>query len=203
MEALLVVDVQYDFLPGGRLEVKKGDQILPKINALIPKMDLVVATQDWHPEGHSSFASSHRGQQPFDEITKNSQTQILWPDHCIQGSRGAKFSEALHSNPIEAIFRKGTDPEIDSYSGFYDNNHQKTTGLEAYLKGKGIDQIFVTGLAGDVCVYFTALDGLKEGFGVTVIRDACMPLDHDKFNRQLKELGEKGARIKKADEISI
>lgn len=195
MKALLLVDVQNDFLPGGALAVPEGDQIIPVLNGIVERFDLVVATQDWHPANHLSFASNHPGKKAFEEIELHGLPQTLWPDHCVQDTPGAEFSEKLNSAPVEVIFRKGTDSSIDSYSGFYDNGHRKSTGLSAYLKGKGIERVFLTGLAGDICVYYSALDALKEGFETTVIRDGCRPLDKVRFEKQLEELQSKGATV--------
>jgi nicotinamidase/pyrazinamidase len=181
MNALLVIDIQYDFLPGGALPVPQGDEIIPIINRLQPKFDLVIATQDWHPRGHKSFASSHPGKKSFEEIEWMGRRQVLWPDHCIQGSPGAAFSNNLDLNRVEAIFRKGISPEIDSYSGFFDNGHLKSTGLAAYLKGKGITSVYVAGLAADYCVYFTAKDALASGFNTFVIEDATRAINPDNF----------------------
>ena len=162
MKALIIVDVQYDFLPGGSLEVAKGDEIIPIINHIQKDYDLVVATQDWHPKDHLSFASQHGGKLPFEEIELDGLNQILWPDHCIQESYGATLSEELDSTSIEAIFRKGMNPRIDSYSGFYDNGKRKDTGLAGYLKARDVDEIHVCGLAADFCVFFTAMDAISQ-----------------------------------------
>src|SRR5215210_6850631 len=146
MKALLLIDIQNDFLPGGALAVPEGDQIIPIVNQLQPHFDLVVATQDWHPAEHKSFAANHPGKNPFEVIDLQGLEQVLWPSHCVQGSPGAAFAPALELNRVEAIFRKGMDPEIDSYSGFFDNGHLKTTGLVDYLHSKKISQVFVAGL---------------------------------------------------------
>ncbi|HEY9722743.1 MAG TPA: bifunctional nicotinamidase/pyrazinamidase [Oscillatoriaceae cyanobacterium] len=173
MKALILVDIQNDFCPGGALAVNEGDRIVPLVNRLLPHFDLVVATQDWHPAGHGSFASSHAGAKPGTLGELGGLPQVYWPDHCVQGSHGAAFHPELDARPIEAIFRKGTDPAIDSYSGFYDNGHKKSTGLAGYLKEKGVDEVYVVGLATDYCVKFTALDAAKLGFRTTVVEDAC------------------------------
>lgn len=195
MKALLIVDVQIDFLPGGALAVPGGDSIIPVINALQPQFDLVVATQDWHPQAHKSFASNHEGKKAFDVINLNGLAQTLWPDHCVQGTRGAELSPELQTNKIEAIFRKGTDIEIDSYSGFYDNGQRKSTGLAAYLHGKGISQVYVTGLCGDICVHYTAMDSLKEGFDTILIEDGTCPLVASDFEQTKQEFTAAGGRI--------
>ena len=186
--ALLVIDVQNDFLPGGSLAVADGDQVIPVINKLIPQYDLVVATQDWHPANHKSFASQHEGKKLFEEIELNGMTQRLWPDHCVQGTFGGEFHKDLELNTAEAIFRKGMDPEIDSYSGFYDNGHLKSTGLAGYLKEKGVEEIHFCGIAADYCVYFSIKDALLEGFKTVLIEEATKPIDAESFEKQKIEL---------------
>ena len=171
MNALLLIDVQLDFMPGGALAVPEGDAIVAGLNQLQPAYDLVVATQDWHPLGHRSFASSHPGQAVFSEIEWHGLPQRLWPDHCVQGSPGAALHPALDLNRVEAIFRKGTDPDLDSYSAFFDNGHRRATGLGAYLRARGVTQVAVAGLALDYCVYFSAKDARQEGFGVEVLTE--------------------------------
>ena len=171
MRTLILVDIQNDFLPGGALAVPRGDEVIPIANELQPRFDLVVATQDWHPAGHGSFASSHPGRRPSDLAALGGLPQVLWPDHCVQGSRGAEFAARLQMNRVEAIFRKGTDPAIDSYSAFFDNAHRKSTGLGDYLKGRGATEVYVLGLAADYCVKFSALDGRRLGFRMLVVED--------------------------------
>jgi len=195
MKTLIIVDAQIDFMPGGALEVKHGDDIIPVINKIIPEFDLVVATQDWHPENHKSFASNHKDKDPFDSISLNGLQQTLWPDHCVQGTNGASFHQQLNMNAVEAIFRKGMDAEIDSYSGFYDNGHQKTTGLDGYLRVKGADELYFCGLAADICVYYTMLDALKENFKVNLLKNATKPLNLEDFLKQIDELQAKGVKI--------
>ncbi|MCA9529416.1 MAG: bifunctional nicotinamidase/pyrazinamidase [Myxococcales bacterium] len=201
MKALLLIDVQNDFLPGGALAVLGGDTIIPVINRVLDRFDLVVASQDWHPPDHGSFASSHPGRQPFDVVDLHGLEQTLWPDHCVQASPGADFAPDLDMRPVEAIFRKGTDPEIDSYSAFHDNGHRKTTGLADYLRGKRVDRVWLTGLAGDICVYFSALDALTEGFETHLILDACQPLDPATFNDKLTTLKTKGAHLHPSTDV--
>lgn len=181
MKALIIVDVQYDFLPGGSLEVAKGDEILPIINSIQKDYDLVVATQDWHPQDHLSFASKHEGKLPFEVIDLDGLEQVLWPDHCVQESYGSQISEDLDSSRIEAIFRKGMDRRIDSYSGFYDNGKRKDTGLAGYLKARKIDEVHVCGLAADFCVFFTAMDAISEGFKTSIISKATKAIDKGAF----------------------
>lgn len=191
----MLIDIQNDFLPGGSLAVPEGDRIIQVVNRLQLHFGLVVATQDWHPPGHKSFASGHAGKQVFETIELHGLEQVLWPDHCVQGSPGAELSKALHTNKIEAIFRKGTDPEIDSYSGFYDNGRRKSTGLAHYLSGKGITDIYVAGLAGDYCVYYTAKDALQEGFNTMIIEDATRAISAEGFENAKKDIEERGGTI--------
>ncbi|MEX0812462.1 MAG: bifunctional nicotinamidase/pyrazinamidase [Chitinophagales bacterium] len=195
MKTLIIVDPQNDFMPGGSLAVPDGDTIVPVINQLQENYDLVVATQDWHPKNHMSFASNHKDKKPFEKIQLNNMEQILWPDHCVQGYMGADFHPDLKTEKIEAIIRKGMDPEIDSYSGFYDNGHQKSTGLAGYLKEKGAKELYFCGLAADICVYFTIKDALKEGFSCKLICDATRPLEKEKFDELKEELKEKGLEL--------
>lgn len=192
MKTLLIVDAQLDFMPGGGLEVKDGDQIVSHINLIQPQYDLVLATQDWHPQNHMSFASNHDQHKPFENKKIDGYEQTLWPDHCVQGTKGAEFHPRMNTNCIEAIFRKGTDSKIDSYSAFYDNHHKKSTGLAGYLKERGCKTIDICGLAGDICVYFTIKDALKEGFQVRVIEQAIKSLDQEKYNQQKEELKTEG-----------
>jgi nicotinamidase/pyrazinamidase len=194
MNALIIVDVQYDFLPGGALAVQEGDAVIPVINNLQQKFDLVVATQDWHPPNHKSFASQHYNKNVFEEITLNGLPQVLWPDHCIEETIGANFSDELEGKNIEAIFRKGMESDIDSYSGFFDNGKKKATGLGAFLKGRGVSSIFVAGLAADYCVYFTALDGLELGFQSTIITDATRAINPDDFANKLEIFKSRGGK---------
>lgn len=170
--ALIIVDMQYDFLPGGALPTKEGDQIVDLINRLQSEFDIVVATQDWHPEGHGSFASSHPGRSPGEVVDLSGLDQVLWPDHAIQGSHGAELVGELDQDKIERVFQKGMDLEVDSYSGFFDNGHRRDTGLNAYLKSQGVTDVYVVGLALDYCVKYTALDAQRIGFNTTLIADA-------------------------------
>ena len=195
MTALLLIDIQNDFLPGGRLAVADGDAIIPVVNALQPQFDLVVATQDWHPAGHQSFASSHAGRTQFEEIDLHGLPQVLWPDHCTQASTGAELAPALHSERIEAIFRKGTNPEIDSYSAFFDNGHRKSTGLADYLRGRGVTEVYIAGLAADYCVYFTAKDALAEGFAATVVVDATRAIAAEGWATAKADLQQRGGQL--------
>lgn len=183
MDALIIVDVQNDFLPGGALAVPEGDKIIPVINDLQKKFPLVVATQDWHPADHKSFATAHPGKKVFEEIDLDGLNQRLWPDHCVQETYRAEFSKKLDTRKIEAIFRKGMDKNIDSYSGFFDNGKRKATGMADYLKGRGVTAIFVCGLAADYCVYFTAKDGRELGFDSSIIAEATKAIDPENFKK--------------------
>lgn len=195
MKTLLIIDVQNDFMPSGSLPVPHGDQIVPLINSIQNNFDLVLATQDWHPKDHISFASNHNGKSNFEVIELHGQLQTLWPDHCVNGTVGANFHPDLNTENFEAIFRKGTDKTIDSYSAFYDNGHLKSTGLTGYLKEKGVTELFLCGLAADICVYFSIIDAFNEGFDCTFIEDASKALDNDGFEKLKKEMIHKGIKI--------
>lgn len=170
---LILVDIQNDFCPGGALAVPEGKVVIPLANSLQPYFPLVVATQDWHPPHHVSFASSHPNQAPGSHIMLGELEQIVWPDHCVQRTAGAALHPALDTQRISKIFHKGIDPAIDSYSAFYDNAHQRSTGLSDYLRAQGIRRVYIAGLATDYCVKYSALDAIHEGFDVSVILDAC------------------------------
>ena len=201
MRALIIVDVQNDFTSGGRLEVPGGETIVPVINQLVHHFDLVVATQDWHPPAHKSFASNHPKKKAFDTIMLNELSQVLWPDHCVQGSFGAEFHPALRMHSVEAIFRKGMDASIDSYSGFYDNGHKKATGLAGYLRSRKISAVYVCGLAGDYCVFFTARDAINEGFDTFLIEDATRSIDPANFEYAKQEISESGGKIIRSSDV--
>jgi nicotinamidase/pyrazinamidase len=201
MKTLIIIDLQNDFMPGGPLAVPGGNFIVPVINRIQSHFDLILATQDWHPVNHKSFASNHYGTKPFDRIVLHGSLQTLWPDHCIQGTQGAELDKALDSDRIAGIFRKGMDPEVDSYSGFYDNNHQLSTGLSGYLKDKGANEICFCGLAADICVYYTILDSILEGFSATLIEDASSPLYPEKLDDIKCELAKVGVRIINSNEL--
>jgi len=171
--ALILVDIQNDFLPGGTLAVPEGDQIIPIANRLMDGFPIIVATQDWHPADHGSFAANHPGGNLYDLIDLHGLPQVLWPVHCVEDTPGAAFADALDASRITKIFRKGTNPQIDSYSGLFDNGHRQSTGLGEWLREQGVTQVTVFGLATDYCVKFTALDALAEGFGVTLHLPAC------------------------------
>lgn len=194
MTALILVDVQNDFIPGGALPVPQGHQVISPCNAIQPAFDLVVATQDWHPSNHGSFAVNHPGKQIGDVIELNGLTQILWPVHCVQNTSGAAFAPALDTRRVERVFQKGTDPAIDSYSGFFDNGHRKATGLSEYLKFRGANHIYIAGLATDYCVKFTALDARQLGFHTHLVIDACRgvnlkPGDADRAVEEMRRAG--------------
>ena len=194
MRALILVDIQNDFLSGGALAVPNGDDVVPVANRLMPEYELVVATQDWHPAGHKSFASQHDGYSVGDVIGLDGVEQVLWPDHCVQGSRGAEFAAELNTDDVDHVVQKGTDPSIDSYSGFFDNDHKKSTGMGDYLKQRGVTAVDVMGLATDYCVKFTAMDALELGFDVRLLAEGVRgveltPGDCDLAIKQMKETG--------------
>jgi nicotinamidase/pyrazinamidase len=179
MHALVVIDVQNDFCPGGALAVTGGDEIVAPINAMMAEFDAVILTQDWHPAGHSSFASQHPGKAPLEMTEMPYGPQVLWPDHCVQGSLGAAFHPRLDTDRAELIIRKGFRAGIDSYSAFFENDHETATGLEGYLRTRGIDRLTLVGLATDFCVNFSAVDAAALGFEVTVHEAACRGIDLD------------------------
>jgi nicotinamidase/pyrazinamidase len=195
MKTLIIVDVQNDFTSGGDLAVPDGETIIPFINSIQNKFDLVVATQDWHPQNHKSFASNHPGKKVFEKIILDGSEQVLWPDHCVQNTEGAALRSDLKTENVEAIFRKGMNPSIDSYSGFYDNGKKKSTGLCGYLKERKITEVYVCGLAGDYCVYFTAMDAIATGFKTSVIDDAVKSISEVDYQKAKKDLQKKGAEI--------
>ena len=178
-DVLLVVDIQNDFCPGGGLAVPHGNEVVPLINTLAAKFAHVVLTQDWHPRGHLSFASSHAGKKPYQTIEVLYGTQILWPDHCVQGTIGAAFRDDLHIPHAELVLRKGYHREIDSYSAFYENDRKTATGLAGYLRERGFTRVFLAGLAFDFCVRYSAEDACREGFEAVVFEDACRSIDVD------------------------
>ena len=199
MNALILVDIQNDFMPGGPLAVPFGDEIIPLVNELQNSFSLVVATQDWHPQSHKSFASNHAGKKPFERIMLHGLEQVLWPDHCIQGSVGAEIHPSINMSKVEGIFRKGMDVEIDSYSAFYDNGYKKSTGLAGYLRERKIKKVYVCGLAADYCVYYTAKDSLKENFETYIIEDATRAIDTNGFVKATEKILSSGGQIIKSD----
>ncbi len=178
-DVLLVIDVQNDFCPGGALAVPDGDAVVPLINRLAIVFPDVLLTQDWHPAGHESFASAHPGRQPFETIEVAYGNQVLWPDHCVQGTKGAAFHPDLQATGAELVIRKGFRRDIDSYSAFYENDQRTPTGLTGYLRTRGFERVFMAGLATDFCVHFSAVDAAKEGFQAVVIEAACRAIDLD------------------------
>jgi nicotinamidase/pyrazinamidase len=203
MNALILVDIQNDFVPGGALPVPEGDLIVPLVNQLQGHFDLVAATQDWHPANHGSFASNHPGKKPGDIIELNGLEQILWPVHCVQHTPGADFVARLDRSKLATVIPKGTDAGIDSYSGFFDNGHRKATGLNDFLRGRGVTDVFVAGLATDYCVKFTALDALGLGFKTHLIEDACrgVNLRPGDVPRAVEEMRATGVEILQSRDI--
>ncbi len=192
---LILIDIQNDFTEGGSLAVPDGNKIIPIVNQLQFEFDHVVATQDWHPQSHGSFASNHPGKKPFDVIDLDGLKQTLWPDHCVQGSFGAEFHPDLETRKIASIFRKGMDPNIDSYSGFFDNGRRKQTGLKGYLTGLGLHALYFCGLALDYCVYYSIKDALEEGFDCFLYVDATRAISVDQQEEILEELTRKGVHL--------
>lgn len=205
MKCLIVVDVQNDFIPGGALAVPEGDQVVPVINRLMTGFDFIIGTQDWHPATHGSFADNHPGRTPGEVILLNGIKQILWPRHCVQDTPGAAFVAGLEVERISHVIHKGTDPEIDSYSTFFDNAHQRDTGLSAILKARGVTEIHLAGLATDYCVKYSALDALKLGFLTHVHLDGCrgVNLSPDDTTRAIDAMRQAGVVIESLQGISI
>ena len=202
MKALLMIDIQNDFLPGGSLEVAYGDQIIPVVNQMQELFDVIIATQDWHPREHVSFASNHSGKNPGEMVKVGGIEQVLWPDHCIQETTGAEIAQEIHMEKVINVIRKGTDPIIDSYSGFYDNRKQRATGLHRFLRGLGINFLVLTGLAADVCVKYTAMDALQLGYEVFLVEDATKAVGGEKALREtIRELKSKGVRVLRSQEM--
>ncbi|MEL6669450.1 MAG: bifunctional nicotinamidase/pyrazinamidase [Bacteroidota bacterium] len=197
MKALILVDLQYDFLPIGLLPVPDGDAVIAPAVTLMDQFEIVVATQDWHPADHGSFAANHPWRKPGQVIDLNGLPQVLWPIHCVEGSFGAELVSQLDQDKITKIFQKGTDPGIDSYSGFYDNGHRKSTGLSEWLQEQGVKTVYIMGLAADYCVKYTALDALKEGFETYLITDATrgVNLNPGDTEQAFKEVAEAGGKL--------
>lgn len=202
--ALLLVDIQNDFCPGGSLAVRDGHEVVDVANRLQDRFDRVLATQDWHPPDHGSFAANNENKTPGECIELGGLEQILWPIHCVQGSRGAELVTALDQDRIVKIFRKGTDPNIDSYSAFHDNGHRKSTGLGEYLREQGVTDVYVLGLATDYCVKFTALDARRDGFNAFLIEDGCrgVELNAGDCERALDEMRQAGVVVVNADDVA-
>ena len=176
-DCLIVVDVQNDFCPGGALAVPRGDEIVPLVNRIAQRFEIVVLTQDWHPAGHASFASSHPGRKPFETVRLRYGKQVLWPEHCVQGTPGAAFHAALETRGAQLVIRKGHHAKVDSYSAFLEADRRTRTGLDGYLKSRGVKRVFCVGLATDFCVAWTALDARRYGLQAVVIEDACRAID--------------------------
>ena len=196
-KALILVDIQNDFLPGGALAVPEGDAIVPLVNRIQEKFDLILATKDHHPADHGSFAANHESKKPGEIIDLHGLTQILWPVHCVQDSEGAEFSKELDITGVEKVFYKGENPGIDSYSGFFDNGKRQKTGLDDYLKSKDVDTVYIAGLATDYCVKFTALDAVELGYETYVIKDAtrAVNLQLGDFEASLQEMERAGVKV--------
>jgi nicotinamidase/pyrazinamidase len=193
-EALILIDIQNDFCPGGALAVPDGHAVVAVANAVMPSFELVIATQDFHPANHLSFASNHEGKSPYEGIDLDGLPQVLWPDHCVQGTEGAELHDDLHEELIGRVVQKGTDQRVDSYSGFFDNGRRKATGLDAMLKSEGVQDVYLMGLATDYCVKWTALDAVRLGYRVHVIVDGCRgvglsPGDVEMALRELRDAG--------------
>jgi nicotinamidase/pyrazinamidase len=205
MEALLLVDLQNDFMPGGALAVADGDATVVIANQLMPVFDLIIATQDWHPPDHESFVTQHSEHRAGDVIDLHGLPQVLWPVHCVRGSRGAEFHPALLVERIEHVVRKGTDRTIDSYSGFFDNGHRKATGLEEFLRARGVSVLYVMGLATDYCVKFTALDAVRLGFETRLLIDGCRGVDLRAGDsaRAVDEMRQAGIKVEKSSEAHL
>ncbi len=203
MRVLILVDLQNDFVPGGALAVPRGDEVVPLANRLAERFDLVVATQDWHPANHGSFATEHQGREPGDTIELGGLEQILWPVHCVQETPGAAFVEALDMSSVKKVFRKGTEQDIDSYSGFFDNGHRRATGLGGYLEEQSVTEVYLLGLATDYCVKFTALDARSLGFETHLIEDACRGVDltPGDVDRAVEEMRATGVHVLNSREL--
>lgn len=203
MTALVLVDIQNDFLPGGALAVPEGDRVIPIANRLQASCSIVVATQDWHPANHGSFAANHPGRNVFEQIQLNGLPQTLWPVHCVQNTPGADFAKALLQDRIAKVFQKGTDAGIDSYSGLFDNGRRKSTGLGEWLRSQGVTEVLVCGLATDYCVKFTALDAVGMGFETCLVEDACRGVDLNPgdVDRAVGEMRKAGVSILRSTEV--
>ena len=203
MRALILVDLQNDFVPGGALAVPGGDEVAPLANRLAERFDLVVATQDWHPANHGSFATEHQGREPGDTIELGGLEQILWPVHCVRETPGAAFVEALDMRSVKKVFRKGTQRDIDSYSGFFDNGHRCATGLGGYLEERSVTEVYLLGLATDYGVKFTALDARSLGFRTHLIEDGCrgVELTPGDVDRAVEEMRTTGVRVLNSREL--
>ena len=194
--ALVLIDIQNDFCPGGALAVDKGDEIVEISNKIQEQFKIKIITQDWHPSTHKSFASNHEGKEPLSTVEMFYGQQVLWPNHCIQGTEGSKFHSKLITDSADLIIRKGFRPEIDSYSAFFENDQKTPTGLDGYLKSRGVNKIYLCGLALDFCVYFSAIDGAELGYNVNVVQDACRAIDLDgSLEKSLNDMKSKGVKF--------
>tara|TARA_B100000700_G_scaffold157303_2_gene174628 strand:+ start:3431 stop:4057 length:627 start_codon:yes stop_codon:yes gene_type:complete len=194
--ALVLIDIQNDFCPGGALAVDQGDEIVEISNTIQEQFKIKIITQDWHPSTHKSFASNHEGKEPLSTVEMFYGQQVLWPNHCIQGTEGSKFHSKLITDSADLIIRKGFRPEIDSYSAFFENDQKTPTGLDGYLKSRGVNKIYLCGLALDFCVYFSAIDGAELGYNVNVIQDACRAIDLDgSLEKSLNDMKSKGVKL--------
>ncbi|PYL07494.1 MAG: bifunctional nicotinamidase/pyrazinamidase [Verrucomicrobia bacterium] len=203
MKALIIVDVQNDFLSGGALPVPRGDEIIPVVNDLQQQFELIVATQDWHPRDHGSFAANHAGKKPGDRIMLDGIEQILWPIHCVQNTPGAAFAPGLETNRFARVFQKGVDSKIDSYSAFFDNAHRRATGLGDYLKQRGVTDVYLCGLATDYCVKYSVLDACQLGFKALLIVDVCRGINLAPGNVDLaiEEMKASGASVLQSSDL--
>jgi len=203
MDGLILVDLQNDFMPGGALAVADGDAAVPVANALAPRFDTVVATRDWHPANHGSFITAHPGLSVGDQTTLGGLEQIVWPVHCVQETHGAAFHDGLDMTQVDEIISKATDPDIDSYSAFFDNGHRRATGLETYLRGRGVGRIYILGLATDYCVKYSALDALQLAFETWVVEDGCrgVELDPGDTDAAIREMCDAGVRMVRSGEL--
>jgi nicotinamidase/pyrazinamidase len=202
--ALLLIDIQNDFCPGGALAVADGDAVVPVANLLMPLFRYVVATRDWHPRGHVSFASTHPGTKPLDTVTVSYGEQVLWPDHCVPGTEGAEFHPGLDTSRIDLILHKGSRKELDSYSAFFENDHTTPTGLAGYLSGLGVSTVYLAGLATDYCVFASAIDARRLGLEAVLVEDGCRGVDFPAGNvaSALSRMKERGVKIVTSEELS-
>lgn len=202
--ALLLIDIQNDFCPGGALAVADGDAVVPVANLLMPLFRYVVATRDWHPRGHVSFASTHPGTKPLDTVTVSYGEQVLWPDHCVPGTEGAEFHPGLDTSRIDLILHKGSRKELDSYSAFFENDHTTPTGLAGYLSGLGVNTVYLAGLATDYCVFASAIDARRLGLEAVLVEDGCRGVDFPAGNvaSALSRMKERGVKIVTSEELS-
>ena len=201
--ALIVIDVQNDFCPGGALAVPEGDQVVPIANALMPLFPFVVLTQDWHPAEHKSFASNNQGTEPYTTIEMPYGPQVMWPDHCVQSTSGAAFHSSLTTAKAHMIIRKGFRPSIDSYSAFFENDRVTSTGLDGYLKDQEIDHVVMVGLATDYCVYYSAIDARKSGYQVTIIEDGCRGINlNGSLDTSVADMRDNGIVFKNSAEMT-